>query len=569
MISPQRLRRFRISLILFALTAAALAWSAIRPAPGSESTAPRPPNGIALADVDPWGANFFLDLEVEAWSQQKTVREARAAGIRWAKQMIPWYDVEPEQGDFRFDKYDRIIDLYRAEGMEVIARLDFPPAWVEPAPWAPQGKRGPPNNVPPADFSLYATYVSRVVDHFGARVGHYQIWNEPNLTYEWGYGKADPKAYARLLAAAASAARTVNPDVVILSAPMAINTETVDLVGNLSDLEYLRQLYDIAGFEDSFDVLSVNAFGKSRPPEEAPAADRLNFQRMALAHDIMETAGDGCKAVWAAEYGWNSAPEGIDSIWDRVSPEDQARYTLDGVSLAQSRWPWAGVFNLWYFRHCCQSPDEAVTYFQLLDAAFSPRRVYTALREAAATRPTATAGYWAERSAPVTLADSAAWLWKWDAPPGSRDCDRGPEDPSGTLDHRYLENAHADARLSFSFRGTAAAVRVRRGPQAGTLTWRVDGRPGEQRAALTGQPEWAWVILASGLDGREHTVDLGVGTAGGSVAIDGYRVDTDAAARSFGGWRTVGALVLVFLAGLLVIDGRHVLGRLPRSKPSA
>ena len=64
MISPQRLRRFRISLILFALTAAALAWSAVRPAPGSGSSASRPPNGIALADVDPWGANFFLDLEV-------------------------------------------------------------------------------------------------------------------------------------------------------------------------------------------------------------------------------------------------------------------------------------------------------------------------------------------------------------------------------------------------------------------------------------------------------------------------------------------------------------------------
>lgn len=565
MISPQRLRRFRMSLALFALIAGAMVWSSVGPAPSTDSGVLRAPNGIAGADVDPWGANFFLDLEVEAWSQQKTVREARAAGIRWAKQMIPWYDVEPEPGDFRWEKYDRIVDLYRSEGMDVIARLDFPPAWVEPAPWAPKGKRGPPNNVPPADFSLYATYVSRVVEHFRDRVGHFQIWNEPNLTYEWGYGKADPQGYARLLAEAAAAARAANPDVVILSAPLAINTETVDLVGNLSDLEYLRQLYAIDGFAESFDVLSVNAFGKAHPPEDEPAPDRLNFQRMALAHDVMAAAGDDCKSVWAAEYGWNSAPEPVESIWDRVSPEDQARYTLSGVDLARERWPWAGVFNLWYFRHCCQSPDDAVYYFQLLDESFSPRRVYTALREAAAIRPPATAGYWAERSAPVELSASSDWRWKWDAPPDSRACDRAADDPSGALDHRYLESAGTEARLVFRFRGSAAAVRVRRGPQAGTLTWRVDGRPGEQRASLSGQPEWSWVTLASSLDGREHTVDLGVGAAGGTVAIDGFRVDADTTARPFGNWRTLGVLVLAFLALLIGIDGRHVASRLPRA----
>lgn len=563
MISPQRLRRLRLSLILFVLVTAALAWNALRPVPEGSTSTTRPADNIALADVHPWGANFFLDLEVEQWSQEKTVREARAAGIRWAKQMIPWYDVEPDRGDFRWDKYDRIVDLYRASGMEVIARLDFPPAWVEPAPWADGGKRGPPDNVPPADFALYANYVAKVVDHFRGRVGFFQIWNEPNLTYEWGYGKADPPAYARLLAAAAEAARAVDPDVVILSAPLAINTESVDVAGNLSDLAYLRQLYAVDGFADSFDVLSVNAFGMAAPPDETAAPDRLNFQRMLLARQVMEEAGDGCKAVWAAEYGWNSAPEAIDSIWDRVSPEQQARYTLDGVALAKARWPWAGVFNLWYFRHCCQSPDDAVTYFQLLDAAFSPQRVYSALRSAAAAEPPAGAGYWAERSSAVTLADAGSWLWKWDAPPELRRCGGGPDDPSVTVDHRYLENADADARLSFRFQGQAAYARARRGPQAGTMTWRIDGRPAEQRATLTGQPGWEWIALATNLDGREHSVDIGVVSSGGTVAIDGFRVDADRTGLGRPAWQTAAVLLLGFLALVIAIDGRHVLRRLP------
>lgn len=553
-----------MSLLLFALSVIGLvAGSRRAPTENGILVRDRPANRIAHADLHPWGANFFLDLEVEAWNQEKTVREAAAAGIRWAKQMIPWYDVEPEPGEYRWDKYDRIVDLYRRHGIEVVARLDFPPAWVEPASWVPQGKAGPPDNLPPADFDAYAAYVARVVEHFKGRVGLYQIWNEPNLTFEWGYGRVDPAGYAQLLAKAAAAAREVDPDVVILSAPLAINLESVDLAGNMSDLSYMEALYRERSFRSSFDVLSVNAFGMAEAPDTEPRADRLNFRRMELARQVMVESDDACKPIWAAEFGWNAAPADLESIWGRVSPEAQAEHSLAAVDLAQERWPWAGVFNLWYFRHCCQSPESAVYHFQLLDPAFRPSRLYTAMRAAAARPPEAGRGYWSERSAPVTVIDMDHWRWRWDARPENRGCDGDPDDPSSAWDHRYLESSGPEARLRFRFEGGGAQVRVRYGPQAGTLAWNLAGRAPERRQTLAGEAAWRWVSLAEGLPAATHEVELGPGLPGGSIAIDGFRVLPAATDGAFD-WRLLVVLLALVSGTLALVDGRYLAGRLPQ-----
>lgn len=567
MVSPQRLRRFRLSLLALAFSVLALALGTFglpsgQPA-GVASRRERPPNPIPLADLNPWGANFFLDLEVEAWNQEKTVREAAAAGIRWAKQMIPWYDVEPQRGEFRWDKYDRIVDLYRRHGIEVVARLDFPPAWVEPAPWAAPGKAGPPDNVPPADFEAYATYVGRVVEHFRGRVGIYQIWNEPNLTLEWGYSQVDPEAYARMLATAAQAARKADPDVVILTAPLAINLETVELAGNMSDLDFLEALYRQDGFKEDFDVLSVNAFGMAATPAEAPKPERLNFRRVELARGLMEAADDGCKPVWAAEFGWNAAPADVESIWGRVTAEEQAEHSLAAVDWAESRWPWMGVLNLWYFRHCCQSPDSAVYYFQLLDQAFRPSRLHAAMRGRAQGAVLATPGYWSERSTAVDLESLDGWRWRWDARPGSRGCDGDPDNPSSAWDHRYLESTGPESRLRFRFDGGGLQARLRHGPQAGTLVWQQAGQAGNSRQALGGEAAWRWVTLAEGLPAGPHEVTLGPGLPGGSIAVDGYRV-LRASDQARWGWRTMVAL-LALVSGLVAwVDGRYLASRLPR-----
>ena len=48
------------------------------------------PRTIPYTDVNPYGANFFLEREVEGWKQDRTLEMAQATGIGWIKQQFPW-----------------------------------------------------------------------------------------------------------------------------------------------------------------------------------------------------------------------------------------------------------------------------------------------------------------------------------------------------------------------------------------------------------------------------------------------------------------------------------------------
>jgi polysaccharide biosynthesis protein PslG len=554
MVPPPLVRRLRLTLVALLAVLGALGWRAATartvdgPDPGHHAG-----QVIPFADVHPFGANFFLEHEVEAWKQRKTVELAAAAGIRWAKQHFPWSDIEPEQGRTNWDKYDRIVDLYRAHGLQVIARLDWPPRWVEPVPWLPAELRGRVN-APPADNADFARFVGEAVRHFRGRVRFYQIWNEPNLVAEWGANPAhpvNPAEYVALLAAAAAAARAEDPDAVVLTAPLAITTESPALRGNMSDLDYLDGMYE-AGAAPHFDVLSANAFGMDRPPGDAPAATVLNFRRAELQRAVMVLHGDAGKAMWFNEYGWNAAPAGIPSAWRQVPEADQAEWTAAGARWAEANWPWAGVFAVWYFRQWGgKSPDMADYYFRMVDVDFTPRRLYGAVQAASLAQRAAGPGVWAEWSAPVELADLSTWRW---------------QRLEGAQDGNALTSLQPDARLSFRWRGGALWVRTLVGADAGTLRVSLDdGGTGGQRGTLvplaTDNHEWAWVRLASGVGPGDHSVTMTV-VGAGDVSIDAFRVDAPVGLDRLDGWLAGLASLALALAVVAAVDARRIADRI-------
>jgi hypothetical protein len=333
---------------------------------------------IPHTDLNPYGANFFLDREVEHWKQEKTLDMARAAGIGWVKQQFSWEEIEPQRKDeFDWTKYDRIVDLADQYGMQLIARLDRPPDWARQED---QFKTRPPD-----DLADYGDFVYAFVQRYKGRVRYVQIWNEPNLAAEWGFQRVDAVAYTRLLEVAYQRAKEAAPDVVVLSAPLAITLEDASMRGNHNDLVFLEQMYQ-AGAGDHFDILSANAFGLDLPPEDPPDPAVLNFRRVELQREIMERYGDGGKPIWINEYGWNAPPESFPEellSWERVTEAEQAEYTVRGIDWAREHWPWLGVVNIWYFRQVGDvAPERPAYYFALVDPEFNPRPVYEALRKA-------------------------------------------------------------------------------------------------------------------------------------------------------------------------------------------
>ena len=252
------------------------------------------PSSIALANVWPWGANTFLDLEVETWKRRHTLEMVRDAGIRWIKQHAPWADIEiPERGQYfdaaarrsTWDKYDEIVDLAEEAGVDIIARIDRAPAWA-------RVNRDHPTT-PPTNYVDYGRFLAAFAERYRGRVRHYQIWNEPNLAHEWGGSPPQPDAYARLLRVASRAIKSVDDANVVIAAPMAATLENSPRA--MDEVRYLRQLYE-AGAGDDLDVQAANAFGLEYPPDAPPDPDVLNFRRVEFVRELMVEFGSAQQA---------------------------------------------------------------------------------------------------------------------------------------------------------------------------------------------------------------------------------------------------------------------------------
>lgn len=419
---------------------------------------PRMPDVVPLAEVQPYGLNTFLYKEVESWKKEKTLDLARDMGAGWIRQQFPWaeieYRVDPQRpfwdvknNQNAWDKFDGIVDMAAQHNLRVIARIDNAPVWSHPGS---STLKSPPDKAHLKDFGAF---IEKFVTQYKGRIAAIQIWNEPNLTGEWVIPDPKDKSktlpvspgdYTEMLKVAYEAAKRADPNMIVLAAPLATNNETIAFRGNLDEMDYLQGMY-AAGAQNYFDVMSANAYGKSDPPEDPPSAEKLNFRRVELLHDVMVKNGDSNKAVWFNEYGWNASPPTDqpphikDFPWGRVTPEQQADYTVRGIEYARKNWPWAGVFTIWYLREVGDTPDTTSEYyFALVGPDFEVSPFYKSVALVAnSLDKVAMPGGWGPLSPPVQA--GADWRVQLN-----------PAVPGGV----YVAPSTVSATLQITFRGT-------------------------------------------------------------------------------------------------------------------
>jgi hypothetical protein len=333
------------------------------------------------------GMNVFLEQEVDPERRQRSLDLLRAAGVTWIRQELPWEQVQPSAkgettdpkfGGSTWTKFDDIVDRASVSGMHVVLRLDTSPRWALP-PDAPDGLS------PPINYDDYFDFVSQVATRYRGKVDAYQVWNEPNLTSEWGHKPPDAAAYARLLQGAASRIRAADPNArVVMAALSPTLTENSDA---LNELVYLQQLYD-AGARGAFDVLALQAYGlRGGPDDPRTGPEDVTFSRPTLVHQLMLANGDGATPVWATEMGWNVNPPSFAvQQFGRVTPNLQARYTVRAFERAREQWPWLNVGFVWFWKRADDANRNQDWYwFRVAAPDFSLEPVYYALRDAAET----------------------------------------------------------------------------------------------------------------------------------------------------------------------------------------
>jgi hypothetical protein len=476
-------------------------------------TAPYAP--VRYAGLSPYGVNTFFEQEADPAQVDRAMALISAAGVHWIRQEFPWEDIEiSAKGDFwdhrwersAWDKYDQIVALAEQHGLELIVRLDNPPAWSRAVGNAPGWSMAPPD-----DFNDYGDFVAAVVERYRGRIRYYQIWNEPNIFPEWGDQPANPAAYVALLQTAYARAKEIDPDCIIIAAGLAQTTEETPWEfgpRNVSDLIYLEEMYR-AGARGHFDIMGAMVYGLwTGPLDQRVSRDRANFARVQLLREIMVRHGDASVPIWATEVGWSALPDGWQGAapYGRVTPDQQARYAVEAYQRAARDWPWMGVMNYWFWRRPNENErDQAWYYFRMVEPDWTPLPVFEALATQAQQPPVLGRGFHQEYHRALTY--SGAWSL-------------AAADDAVLGGVALLQHA---ATVRFTFEGNGLSLALS-GPFApNTLTISIDGRKRHVRrteivpdTAIT-----AWRV-ARGLGSGPHDVVIIVQS--GPVALDGIIV---------------------------------------------
>ncbi|MCL5026010.1 MAG: beta-galactosidase, partial [Chloroflexi bacterium] len=369
----------------------------LTPAPSSDTGRPSPPvlGPTPSAEVVITPEN---GIQIFGWGSpdmERDMRLARDAGFTWVKQMFQWNYIEGKaKGKYEWNEPDRILAAARANGLKVLARVDYSPRWARPAGADPNGN-GPPTNYQDfADFMFALASRYRSDSAYGT-INAYQIWNEPNLDREWGMRPPNAEEYVSLLKVAYQAVKSADPKALVISAGMS--PTTTDAPNARPDTAFVEAMYK-AGGQKYFDMLGVHAPGFKASPEMSPdevaqdpqynhgerGAGRVyDFRHVEDLRAIMEKYGDADKRIAVLEYGWTSDDRSDSAYkWHAVTEQEKADYIVGAIRYARGHWrPWIGLMSLIYIASPQWTPQNEQYYWSITFPDGSPRAAYDTLKD--------------------------------------------------------------------------------------------------------------------------------------------------------------------------------------------
>lgn len=316
-------------------------------------------------------AHTRLTDEVDEWKIQRTLQMVREMGAPTIVEYFPWPYVEHTPNTYEWSHPDRIMAHAENQGLRVIARLGLVPAWARP----PTDEKVTTLTYLPYDhFADFAAFAAAFAQRYAGRIDAIIVWNEPNLSFEWGGRSPDPEAYTDLLRETYTAVKAAAPGVQIMAGALAPTLEPENSGSGMNELSYLARMY-AAGAADYFDILAAHTYGFTAPASAAPDREMINFRRVELLREVMLAHGDADTPVTITESGWSDDPR-----WTyAVRPGQRIQYTLDALQLVES-WPWAEQLCLWVFRQPDDRHNRRDAYFALVSSSFYAKPIYKALQ---------------------------------------------------------------------------------------------------------------------------------------------------------------------------------------------
>jgi len=264
----------------------------------------------------------------------------RLTGARWDRRDFWWGIVQPEPERWEWEYFDRAMEDFRRNQVNLVVILCYGSAWAKEAPATEE------------EMQRFGEYVFRMVDRYKGWVKHWEIWNEPNILPFWS-PKPNVAHYARLLQIAYERAKQADPDCTILGGALAG-----------ADERFLRGMYE-HGARGYFDALSYHTYGNH--PTEETQRDEINCLRR-----VMQEYNDD-KPLWLTETGIYTGPAG-------VSEALQAERTVK----SEIRWVAMGIERIFQLTLKDWSDDpntqDAMSFRGLTHADGTPKPLFYAHR---------------------------------------------------------------------------------------------------------------------------------------------------------------------------------------------
>ena len=372
-----------------ALAACGEAVSQPAPAPtptaGSVAASPSP----SASDVDDGLRRLDgYGFQPHLWGQDRRfiIERTVQAGFDWLKQQVEWQQVEPfEKGGFDWRELDKIVADVSGAGLNLLLSVVKAPDWA----------LGDRDHGPPGDPLDFEDFMFTLASRYRGRVRAYELWNEANLSREWGYGRIDAGEFVELLLAGHRSVKAADPDAATVGGALTPAGD-VDLPDQreqaVDDLRYLTRMYEYRDgiVRDGFDAWGVHPGGYNNAPDQrigAPRGEGWNghasfyFLRFTQHREVMERFGDSLKPIWLTEMGWSTENQhpaygyGKDN-----SEEDQARFLVDAFRIVRESYSYISHVFVWNLNFQMVVPPSDEKYpFGVLRADGSPRPAYEAL----------------------------------------------------------------------------------------------------------------------------------------------------------------------------------------------
>jgi hypothetical protein len=254
-----------------------------------------------------YGVVYDRDVSTApAATQDQQFAVMRKSGVRTVRLVFSWAAAQPDQSQPpNFADTDALVARAARNDIEILPIVMYAPVWAR--------QSADDYASPPRNDDDYVAFLNALVARYGPSGSFWaehadvpkrplrvwQIWNEPQLPYQWG-DKDWQASYGRLLNAAYPALKKADPG------------SKVVLAGATNFAwDALESLYEKGNIKGKFDIAALHPYTGS--------AGRV-VKAAQLFRAVLKKHGDGGRPLWITELAWPASkgrvkpPQGLAAL---------------------------------------------------------------------------------------------------------------------------------------------------------------------------------------------------------------------------------------------------------------